>query len=133
MGCCNKEIRNKKQGKASRSKPKQFEGKPQLEQALKGHREKGSIRSEIAHALDVSRQKNIHLEIVAKKYLRLIDESPGYVKVICKPVKHDALYIEGSQHQNAGWIIKDPMQGVVFVTEDQFSKLFEIVEEEEGE
>jgi hypothetical protein len=65
------------------------------------------------------------------------------VKVRYKPEIFEAIYVQQGELKDmngevrrgpgAGWIIQTPIGGSAFVTEDQFSRFFEIVEEEEGE
>ena len=130
-GCCNKAVENKKQGKVVYNNTLLVNARQYKPEIIE--RSSTSVQSKIIDEIKFEKRKSREFEINIKKRLPTLSENSSFVKIICKPVECSAIYVHGDRSQESGWIVKSPVQGIVFIPEDQFSKLFEIVEEEEGE
>ena len=140
MSCCseNKKPRYNIHKNVSRPEPKNKIIVPEPERAP-------VRRKKFNYVFDLNQSEDfLHKSRILQRFIETDGGELNFVKVRYKPDILEAIYVQQGELRDmstghprrgggAGWIIQTPLGGSMFVTEDQFSKLFEIVEEEEGE
>ena len=142
MSCCpeSKTPKYNIEKNVSRPEPKNKIIVPEPER-----NERGQVgKKKINIVFDLNQSEDFYHK--ARAMERIVQKDLGdavFVKVRYRPDTLEAIYVQQGELRDmngvvrrgggSGWIVETALGGSMFVTEDQFSKLFEIVEEEEGE